>query len=154
MKIRNRHASETIRSQMTAMIDIVFLLLVFFVLTFRVAAPEGDLKVAMRQPNLVTNELVAEEIPLTLELRADAGGGLAGIRLNERAFDSLAQLHAFVVEHLDGDERRRAATELELRPDHDLAYAHVIEAMTAVRGRRTPDGRTHDLITNIRFAPR
>ena len=48
MKIRNtgRGEQET-NLQMTAMIDIVFLLLVFFVMTFKIIAPEGDFNIKM-----------------------------------------------------------------------------------------------------------
>ncbi len=51
MKIRNtqRPARDKDDLKMTAMIDIVFLLLIFFVMTFKVLAPEGDFNVKMPQ---------------------------------------------------------------------------------------------------------
>jgi biopolymer transport protein ExbD len=138
--------------QTTALIDIVFLLLVFFVMTFRVAAPEGDFDVEMANASDRGSPPVEPfEIPLTLRLEADAAGNLAGIRLNERGFDSLAELHEFVVQHVG--PQHAADQELEIRPDYGLAYSHVVDALTAVRGRHTPAGGVEDLITQIRLAP-
>ena len=42
MKIRNRQEAEKQELNMTSMIDIVFLLLVFFVMTFKIVELEGD----------------------------------------------------------------------------------------------------------------
>ena len=43
MKIRNRHpTADRIVSQMTPMIDVVFQLLIFFMLTLKIIEPEGN----------------------------------------------------------------------------------------------------------------
>lgn len=47
MKIRGGKEKEEIKLQMTAMIDIVFQLLVFFIMTFKITALEGDFQVNM-----------------------------------------------------------------------------------------------------------
>ncbi len=48
MQIRRRTAMETkVEQQMTAMIDVVFQLLTFFVMSFKVASLEGDFSVKM-----------------------------------------------------------------------------------------------------------
>ena len=49
MKIRGKRPSkdEKIELQMTPMIDIVFQLLVFFIMTFNVVAQEGDFNIRM-----------------------------------------------------------------------------------------------------------
>ena len=44
---RRTRPHDTIRLQMAAMIDVVFLLLVFFVMTFRIVPVEGDFNVKM-----------------------------------------------------------------------------------------------------------
>ena len=49
MKIRGGQQREDIKLQMVAMIDIVFQLLVFFIMTFRITALEGDFQVNMPQ---------------------------------------------------------------------------------------------------------
>ena len=48
MKIRNTDGKgEKIELQMTPMIDIVFQLLVFFIMTFKIVAMEGDFNIRM-----------------------------------------------------------------------------------------------------------
>ncbi len=82
MKIRNvRRHEEGVELGMTPMIDIVFLLLVFFIFTFNPADREGDFDILMPQtarglpppPNLV----------VTVKLIAHADGTLKGIQWGE-----------------------------------------------------------------------
>ena len=47
MKVRNQREQEKIEIQMTPMIDIVFQLLVFFIMTFKVVSMEGDFNIKM-----------------------------------------------------------------------------------------------------------
>ena len=52
MRIRGGQEKEEIKLQMTAMIDIVFQLLVFFIMTFKITALEGDFQVNMPQASV------------------------------------------------------------------------------------------------------
>ncbi len=45
MKIRTK-GSDRAELQLTSMIDVVFLLLIFFVMTFKIAAQEGDFSIS------------------------------------------------------------------------------------------------------------
>ena len=46
MKIRHHsHTEDKAELQMTSMIDVVFLLLIFFVMTFKISIQEGDFNV-------------------------------------------------------------------------------------------------------------
>ena len=47
MRIRNREERKKNQLNMTSMIDIVFLLLVFFVMTFKIVELEGDFSIRM-----------------------------------------------------------------------------------------------------------
>ena len=49
MKVRNvqSNADEKVEVQMTPMIDIVFQLLIFFIMTFKIVAQEGDFNIKM-----------------------------------------------------------------------------------------------------------
>ena len=47
MKIRRHETDSKIEMQMSAMIDIVFQLLIFFMLTLKIIAPEGDFNINM-----------------------------------------------------------------------------------------------------------
>jgi biopolymer transport protein ExbD len=155
MKVRNTGSEEKIELQMTPMIDIVFQLLVFFIMTFKIVSQEGDFDIKMplaaQGPGSIEDETL---LPLTLELRADAAGNINRIQLNEKSFGtSFDQLHDYVIGYIGTDENRREKTELEIQADYQLRYENVIEALSAVRGRRKDDGTIEDLITKIKFAP-
>ncbi len=56
--------------QLTSMIDVVFLLLIFFVMTFKIAAQEGDFSVKMPLQNAGGQPLEPDaDLPIKLRLR-------------------------------------------------------------------------------------
>ncbi|MFM7740235.1 MAG: ExbD/TolR family protein, partial [Planctomycetota bacterium] len=72
MKMGRRRKSEDLKINMTAMIDIVFQLLIFFILTFKVAALEGDFEVKM--PLASTNPSSMDEVlPTVIHVGLTAG---------------------------------------------------------------------------------
>ena len=82
-KRRSRLASK-IYINMTPMIDVVFQLLTFFMLTLKTVIVEGDFNIKMP---LGASAGAAEDIPLpplTVRMEATPEGGLAGVRLGER----------------------------------------------------------------------
>jgi len=155
MKFRHSRSShEKTEIPMTSMIDIVFLLLVFFVMTFKISAQEGDFNVKMP---LQDSGAPADntQLPLKLRLKADADGNLSEIVLNDsQSFGTnWDQLRGYVVQ-LVGDEQGPtgdAGPEVEIDLDYNLHYAHVIEAITAVTGYRSGNDIVR-LIDRIKFA--
>lgn len=148
-------SSSRVSIDMTPMIDVVFQLLAFFLLTFHVVAQEGDFNVKMP---LTGPTVVHDSVPmpaLHVRLTAAPGGSLAGILVNGSPVENFAALQARVID-LVGDERGPGAvaelTEVELDCDSDLGYGHVIDAITAVSGRISPNGQTLKLLDKIRFA--
>jgi biopolymer transport protein ExbD len=158
MKFRKRQnlREDKIELQMTPMIDIVFQLLVFFIMSFKIVAQEGDfnIKMPLAAPNAgaVDDSLLP---PLKLQLRADQAGKLAGIRLNDQDFSDFATLHAHV-RGLIGDQSGPGSVgdaEIEIDCDYQLRYTHAIDAVTAVSGYVDADGNVIKLIDKITFAP-
>lgn len=154
MKIRNREEGEKHQLNMTSMIDIVFLLLIFFVMTFKVVEMEGDFRVRMP---LAGQGSVAEDptdLPLKLRLRADSDGRLTSMSMNDIDLGvDFDQLRANVVgligsgPVIEGEE----GPEIEIDTDYNLRYEHVIAAITAVSGYK--DGEeVVKLIERIKFA--
>ena len=47
MQFRNQKTAEKIEPQMAPMIDVVFLLLIFFMCTLKIISPEGDFNINM-----------------------------------------------------------------------------------------------------------
>jgi biopolymer transport protein ExbD len=155
MKFASKRGSEKAELQLTSMIDVIFLLLIFFVMTFKIAAQEGDFNIKMpigggagAQDN--TN------IPIKLRLRASAEGELAEIVVN----DSLSfgndwqKLRAYVLDLTGGNAppTPEEGPEVEIDLDYNLRYEFVIEAVTAVTGQRIGDD-VKRLVERIKFAP-
>ncbi len=155
MKFRHtRSQDDKNELPMTAMIDIVFLLLVFFIMTFKISAQEGDFNVKMPLQGdgaPVDNT----QLPLKLRLRSDGTGRLQEILLNDRSFGTdWNQVRGYMVS-LVGDASGPAddeGPEVEIDLDYDLYYLHVIEAITAVTGYRSGNDIVK-LVDRIKFAP-
>ena len=162
MKIRNYDKEhEKIELQMTPMIDIVFQLLIFFIMTFKIVSQEGDFSIKM--PLSAPNQGIQDDSvpPLKVHLRATNSGTLAGVSLNDRSMGGdtakalFDQLHREII-GLVGDQRGPGSmvdqTEVEFTCDFDLHYQFVIQAITAVTGYVGQDGNIIKLIDKIRFA--
>ena len=156
MKFRHsRTQDEKTQLSMTPMIDIVFLLLVFFVMTFKISAQEGDFNVKMPlQGDGAPSD--STQLPLKLRLKSDGAGQLQEIVLNENlSFGTdWDRLRGYIVE-LVGDEAGPTddeGPEVEIDLDYDLHYVHVIESITAVTGYRSGNDVVK-LIERIKFAP-
>lgn len=144
-----------IELQMTPMIDIVFQLLIFFMLNLRIVAPEGDFNIKM--PLGAANQAPSDEIPLpVINVRLTAGpdGQLAGIKMGERNVGSFAELHNHILALVGdaGPDAQAAQPEVEIDCDYDLRYEYVVEAITAISG-QTHGREILPLVEKIKFAP-
>src|SRR5688572_2642004 len=98
MRIRHgTKALDKIELQMTPMIDIVFQLNIFFLLTFKIVLPEGDFNIRMPSEAAARAVEMSEALPMTLVMKAAPDGRLAELRLAGRSFgngpDAFARLH-------------------------------------------------------------
>jgi len=154
MKIRNREEGETHQLNMTSMIDIVFLLLIFFVMTFKVVEMEGDFSVRMPLAGQGSVTVDPTDLPLKLRLRADADGNLTSMSMNDIDLGvDFDQLRANIVGMIGGGSaiEGEEGPEIEIDTDYNLRYQHVIAAITAVSGYK--DGEeVVKLIERIKFA--
>ena len=166
MKIRNRNpTADKIESQMTPMIDVVFQLLIFFLLTLKIVEPEGDFNINMPLGRPAEASVTDAELqPLKVRLEAGADGELQRLLFNDRdfgggpdAFDLLNGEVNKVVQALQNvgpanADRGAEAQEVELDPDFALDYKYVISAISACSGRMTAEGTTVPLLNRIKFA--
>jgi biopolymer transport protein ExbD len=156
MRVRHQRPKEEIRLQMTSMIDIVFLLLAFFIMTFKIVTQEGDFNIKMPlsapRQGAIDEQLIP---PIKVRLQAGVGGELTGIAMNQRTLSTFQQLHEEILGLVGIDSPAAGeGAEVELDCDYNLRYEHVIEAITAVSGYR--DGATGEivkLVDKIKFAP-
>lgn len=148
-------ASRDGRIQMSAMIDIVFLLLVFFVMTFKIVAMEGQFR--MKSPVQRGRPIaVADVPPIWIRLTADRDGGLDSIRVNNVVVANLKGLQNEIIRMTSELRKSGVGTdklEAVLDCDYGLAYDHVIQVIDAISGYKDHAGNVVHLIPKIRFAP-
>jgi biopolymer transport protein ExbD len=143
---RKRPLLEKPSINMTPMIDVVFLLLTFFVMTFKIIVPEGDFNIKMSpmgqmQPTDVNSDSVR------VRLIAHADGSLSAIQLNDetiRHFDQLRQRILAI-------SAAKPDLEVLLISDEHLLYEHLIQAVTAING-EVHEGQIRKICVNIKFA--
>jgi biopolymer transport protein ExbD len=160
MKVRNvKTSGEKIELQMTPMIDIVFQLLVFFIMTFKIVAAEGDFNIKMPIGAPSEGKPDPHQLPpLKLKLRANSQGQLTSMQLNQKqiARGDWGALRGHIISIL-GDERGpmsiQDSLEVELDCDYNLHYEHVIDAITAVSGYIGEDDKVVKLVEKIKFTP-
>lgn len=130
MRFQQRPSASQQNLNMTAMIDIVFLLLVFFVMTFRVVASEGDFTVTMPAKNASSvdepTDMPIDE--LHVYLKADPEGQLTDISLGERRLSDFAHLQGTLAEVVDS----HTTIPVSIHADEHLRYEWLIDAITAV----------------------
>ena len=162
MKVRNvRRHDEDVELQMTPMIDIVFQLLIFFIMTFKIASPEGDFNIKMPLARPSPGIPKPDQLPpIKVRLTARSSGALNQIEFGNRSLGrDFKDLRQAVIDML-GDEPGPSVlenTEVELDCDYRLHYEYVLEAITAVSGyvvKEGPDkGQIIKVIEKIKFAP-
>ncbi len=156
MKVRHQRPKQEIKLEMTSMIDVVFQLLTFFIMTFKIVSQEGDfnIKMPLAAPSqgAIDEQLIP---PIKVRLQAGSGGELVAIAMNQRAVSNMQQLHEEIISLVGSDSPGGAeGAEVEFDCDYNLRYEHVIEAITAVSGYRDrATGEVVKLIEKVKFAP-
>ncbi len=155
MKVRNRADAEKTELSMTSMIDVVFLLLIFFILTFKIVELEGDFGIKMPLAGQASSAMDDFDVPIKLRLEADNEGNLRRIRLNEKDLGTDFQALRAEITNLVGNQAGPGdgdtGPEVEIDNDYNLRYGYVIEAITHVSGRKDGDQITK-LVERIKFA--
>jgi biopolymer transport protein ExbD len=154
-------SDDKIPLDMTSMIDIVFQLLAFFILTFKVVSLEGDFDIKMPQASAAGPTNIDDlTVPMDIQLIADANGNLADIRVNdERSFASFDELHRHVVTIVGsegGPTGEGSSQEATIAADYNLKWSETIAALTAISGYVVDDDGKKEvvkLIQNVKFKP-
>ena len=146
---------DKIAIDMTPMIDCVFQLITFFMLTIKTVIPEGDFDI--RMPLGPAAGPPPENPPVIVRVKMTAGpdGNLSGISMNGSGvgdFDALRQKIVGIV-GVGSAPGGAQNTEVELDCDYGLKYINVVKAITAVSGVPQPDGTIVELVKKIKFTP-
>jgi biopolymer transport protein ExbD len=145
---------------MAPMIDVVFQLLIFFMLTLKILPPEGDFNINMPigAPSTSNTEILTPDIKIRLIANRD--GSLADMRLGQ---NSLGNDPDFVFQRLNNEVLKMIGRpgnpltkdiEVEIDADHELHYEYTMKTVGAVMGKFNP--ATEEVIPyiqKVKFAP-
>lgn len=162
MKIRTRNqAGDKIEMQMSSMIDVVFQLLIFFMLTLKIIEPEGAFDINMPLAAAAKSNSEADLPPFKVRMTADPDTGQLAMltyngiplgngpdafaKLNSEVFKSVKLITAAGPTNLDKQE-------VEINPDYMLKYEYIISAISACSG-KMEQGKMIRYIQKIKFAP-
>ena len=158
LKSRRKNTEiESQRLQMTPLIDVVFLLLTFFIMTFKIVMPEGEF--AVRMPLTGDTAQASPQTPLPVEpirvrIIADAAGNLADIQVGSvKVGTQPGRLREQIIKLVGPTPTKEEREKLEaiLDPDRKLKYQYAFDAFTEVTGYLS-EGQVVPLIDNINFA--
>lgn len=154
---------------MSSMIDIVFLLLSFFVITYKTPEVEGDFSIRMpAQSQALQMSSLDDLTPVSIHLSADSSGNLSGIRFGSNELGvNMDLLRQSVFQYVQQGEKIDFQTalnsnilpniqndfEVELDFDPNLRYKYIMQAITAVTGYVNADNQMIKLVEKIKFAP-
>ena len=165
MKFKAREINaEELQLNMTAMIDIVFQLLVFFIMTFKVTAMEADFNIRMPSvSNETTVDVKIEPTVIEVALKADSDRRLSRIDvevINSGQGSSYSGKNQYTeltkfVENVITQESNpsKEGHEVEFDIDEPLRYSYTVRAIEAVFG-KVENGQVTKLIENIKFRPK
>ncbi len=143
---------------MAPMIDVVFQLLIFFMLTLKIIEPEGDFNINMPigqsggPPDMSIT-------PIEVQLIANEDGTLRSLNFGTRSLgtgDAAFQaLNEEILRQIGEPGNPQAKdTEATIDADYGLNYEYVIRAVGAVTGRVNPETKQIDrYIEKVKFAP-
>lgn len=145
--------------QMTPLIDVVFQLLTFFLMSFRISAAEGDIHLLLPRDGVSLGPSNSIEDVLRVRLAARNNGDLAQLRIAEQpplvGPHAYAELHAYAMRLVNAaHDANRPDPIVELDADDGLRYEHVLAAVTAVSRQVDDHGEVVPLVKKVKFAPR
>ncbi|MFM7207712.1 MAG: ExbD/TolR family protein [Planctomycetaceae bacterium] len=154
MAAKREALSDKISIDMTPMIDVVFQLITFFMLTLKTVITEGDFDIRMPLGTSAGASLEDQLPPVRVRMTAGPAGERTSLTMNGQPVADFDDLRRRIVDLVGAGPGSAAdRTEVELDCDPTLTYDNVIGAVTAVSGMVQPDGTVVELIKKITFAP-
>ncbi len=159
MKIRSGRGGETgkIEVQMAPMIDVVFQLLIFFMLTLKIIQPEGHFDINMPIGQSVAPVDSVQDIKVRLTANAD--GSLEGVYFGQNPLgnDSPAcfqRLNDHIAGLVGPEGRFADDIVVEIDAAYNLDYEYTVKAVSSCLGRIDPaTQRPVHYVSNIKFKP-
>jgi biopolymer transport protein ExbD len=158
MKVKSTGLSK-VEIPMAPMIDIVFQLLIFFMLNLRIIAPEGNFNINLPVSAPATAQQDINMPAIKVSLHSDRDGKLTQLTIgstnlgnDEAAFTRLNQEILKII-HKPGNPIA-SEIEVELDADYECQYKYTVEAISRCTGRMDPQTqKIVRYVEKIKFAP-
>ncbi|MHC4947950.1 MAG: ExbD/TolR family protein [Planctomycetota bacterium] len=131
MSVVHRRGPADVQASMTPMIDVTFLLIVFFVLVSQIVEVE-NVDMDLPAPEDPATELAGDEQRAVVNVIPGGDGDAAGYRVGGRTFGPGPEGIAGLVDHLAGLYRASPGLRINLRADRRTRFAAVEPVMQAV----------------------
>lgn len=159
-KRRDVKAPEKVDIQMTPMIDIVFQLMAFFLMTFKVAAVEGDFNMKLPKDERSAGPSNTQSEMITIVMRASPDGDLRQLEYQGKVRGNGPDARPYMLLRSDIDKTVGAARgagqeepEIEIDADDNLRYEHIINVVAAVSS-KYEGGEVVQLAKKVKFKPK
>jgi biopolymer transport protein TolR len=126
-----RRGRAEISANLTPMIDVTFLLIVFFVLVSRIVDLE-NVSMELPQPTDPLSQKPAEEQRTVINVVPGPAGTAEGYRVGGRRFEAGPQAYDSMVSHLASLYRANPGLMVNLRADRQTRYEWIEPALRAV----------------------
>ncbi|MBM4106330.1 MAG: biopolymer transporter ExbD [Phycisphaerae bacterium] len=126
-----RRGPAVVEANLTPMIDMTFLLIVFFVLVSRISEVE-NVRMELPKPEDPATVPPPEEGRVVLNILPGADGAAEGYRVGATEFAPTPEGRDALRAHLGGLFRQNPEIAVNLRADRSTAYAEVAPALEAV----------------------
>jgi len=160
---RDVKAPEKVDIQMTPMIDIVFQLMAFFLMTFKVAATEGDFNLKLPKADRSAGAANTQSEMLTVKLVAAGDGSLARMTFGPVTVQTnpanpkkgYRDLNKFLeLKVASAQAAGQEEPEIQIDADDLLRYENIIDTVEAVSTAVDAEGHAKPLAKKVKFAPR
>lgn len=158
MARRRETKEEKLETNMSAMIDVVFQLLIFFMLTLKIVEPEGDFNINMPASGAPSQNQDMQLPDIKVRLEANSDGTLKQVYFGGRGLgagqDAFKRLNLEIAKLVNGGaDPMKEDMEVEINADYDLHFSNVVNAVGACTGKISESGDITKYIEKIKFAP-
>ncbi|MBL9080673.1 MAG: biopolymer transporter ExbD [Planctomycetales bacterium] len=157
-------APEKIDINMTPMIDVVFQLMAFFLMTFKVASTEGDFNLKLPKAERSAGAANTQTEMINVVMRANAQGDLMVMQVDaapparwSNATDAIlfSNLRSTIDNKVSqARDAGQEEPEIQIDADDNLRYEFVIKTIDAVSAKFDAAGNYQQLAKKVKFAPK
>lgn len=131
MSLVHKRGSASIQGNLTPMIDMTFLLIVFFVLVSRIVDVERA-EMNLPQPKAAATERLGDEQRVVINVLPARAGEISGYRVGSKDFPAGAEGLSAMTEHLIGLYQANPTVSVNVRADRATHYEWVEPVLQAV----------------------